>query len=84
VEKYGTAREATNDKIIRRMRFACWVTDATDTHSESVIRYLLLFHGKRGYVNADECYFIRTLAVSSCVLPTPLLPTPVSCLSYIL
>jgi hypothetical protein len=37
VEKYGTARQATNDNIIRRMRFACWITKATDTHSEYVI-----------------------------------------------
>jgi hypothetical protein len=37
VEKYGTARQATDDNIIRRMRFACWVTNATDTHSEYVI-----------------------------------------------
>jgi hypothetical protein len=25
------------DNIIRRMRFACWITTATDTHSEYVI-----------------------------------------------
>ena len=37
VEKYGTARQATDDNIIRRMRFACWITKATDTHSECVI-----------------------------------------------
>jgi hypothetical protein len=37
VEKYGTARQATDDNIIRRMRIACWVTKATDTHSEYVI-----------------------------------------------
>jgi hypothetical protein len=36
-EKYGTARQATDDNIIRRMRFACWITKATDTHSENVI-----------------------------------------------
>jgi hypothetical protein len=34
VEKYGTARQATDDNIIGRMRFACWITKATDTHSE--------------------------------------------------
>jgi hypothetical protein len=32
-EKYGTAGQATDDNIIRRMRFACWITKATDTHS---------------------------------------------------
>jgi hypothetical protein len=37
VEKYGAARQATDDNIIRRMRLACWITKATDTHSEFVI-----------------------------------------------
>jgi hypothetical protein len=37
VEKYGTAEEATEDNIIRRMRFAYWITKATDTHSEYII-----------------------------------------------
>jgi hypothetical protein len=37
VDKYGTARQTTNDNIIRRMRIACWITKATDTHSECVI-----------------------------------------------
>ena len=34
MEKYGRARQATDDNIIRRMRFACWITKATDIHSE--------------------------------------------------
>jgi hypothetical protein len=37
VEKYGRAKQATDDNIIRRMRFACWITKDTDTHSEYVI-----------------------------------------------
>jgi hypothetical protein len=37
VEKYGRSRQATDDNIIQRMRFACWITKATDTHSEYVI-----------------------------------------------
>jgi hypothetical protein len=37
VEKYGRARQATDDNIIRRMRFACCITKATDTHSQYVI-----------------------------------------------
>jgi hypothetical protein len=41
VEKYGTARQVTGDNIIQRMRFARWITDATDTHSEYVIRIAL-------------------------------------------
>jgi hypothetical protein len=39
VEKYSTARQPTYDNIIRRMRFACWITKATDTHSAYVIFY---------------------------------------------
>jgi len=42
VVKYARARPATNDNIIQRMRFACWITKATDTHSEYLIP---LFHG---------------------------------------
>jgi hypothetical protein len=37
MEKYGTTRQATDDNITRRMRFACWITKATDTHSEYII-----------------------------------------------
>jgi hypothetical protein len=37
VEKYGTAIQATDDNIIWRMRFACWLTKFTDTHTEYVI-----------------------------------------------
>jgi hypothetical protein len=31
VEKYGTAREATDDNIVRRMRVAFWINVAGDT-----------------------------------------------------
>jgi hypothetical protein len=33
VEKFCIARQ-TRDNIIGRIRFACWVTKAADTHSE--------------------------------------------------
>jgi hypothetical protein len=59
MEKYGTARQATDDNIIRRMRFACWITKATHTH----ISYLLLLLGNSGYANAPLCYVIRTLSL---------------------
>ena len=35
-EKYGTAGQATDGNIIRRMRFACRKTKATNTHSQYV------------------------------------------------
>jgi hypothetical protein len=37
VVKYGRPRQATDNNITRRMRFACWITKSTDTHSEYVI-----------------------------------------------
>jgi hypothetical protein len=33
VEKYGTAGQAADDNIMRRMRFACWIIKAANTHS---------------------------------------------------
>jgi hypothetical protein len=29
VEKYGTARQATDDNVIRGMRFLCWINKDT-------------------------------------------------------
>jgi hypothetical protein len=58
MEKYCTAEQATDDNIIRRMRIACWITKATDTHSQYVI---LLLHGNNGYANAPQCYVTRAL-----------------------
>jgi hypothetical protein len=65
VEKYGRARQFTDDNIIRRMRFACWITKATHTHSQYVI---LLFHSNNCYatrlrvtlhVRCLFCFFLR-------------------------
>ena len=36
METFCTVRQATDDSIIRRMRFACWITKAT--HTEYAIR----------------------------------------------
>jgi hypothetical protein len=37
VEKYGRARQTTNDNIMWHMCFGCWLTKATDAHWEYVI-----------------------------------------------
>jgi len=37
VEKYGRSRQATSDNIKRRIRYACWINKATETHSKHVI-----------------------------------------------
>jgi len=37
LQENGVAREATEGNLIRRTRISCWLTKATDTHSEYVI-----------------------------------------------
>ena len=37
MERYDRTKEATEDNVIWHMRFAFWITKATDTHSEYVI-----------------------------------------------
>ena len=43
VEKHARARQATDENMRRRKRFACWLTKATDMHSEYVIRVLIAY-----------------------------------------
>jgi len=59
VEKCGRVREATDDNVIWRMRFACCTTRATGIHSEYEI---LLFHGNNGFVK-QLVLFVHTLPV---------------------
>jgi hypothetical protein len=33
-KNYGRGIQVTDDNIIQRIRFACWINKATDTHSE--------------------------------------------------
>jgi hypothetical protein len=37
MEKYGRAARAIVENITRHMRFACWITKATNTLSEYVL-----------------------------------------------
>jgi hypothetical protein len=37
VEKYARTGKAIDHNKIRRMRFACWITKASNTHSENAI-----------------------------------------------
>jgi hypothetical protein len=45
---------------IWRMRIACWIPKATDTHTDCVI---LLFHCNNGCTNSPQYYVIRILPV---------------------
>ena len=47
MEQYGTARQATDD-VERRTRFACWISKATDTHSEHAV--LIAFPRKQWFL----------------------------------
>ena len=38
MEKYSKAGQATENNITRRMRIACWINNATDSHPEYVKR----------------------------------------------
>jgi hypothetical protein len=51
VEKRGTARHATDDNIIPRMRIACWINKATYVYIQICNKYCLST-GKNGYANA--------------------------------
>jgi hypothetical protein len=65
VEKYGRAGQATDDSIIRRMRSACWITKATETHSEYAI--LIAFPRKNGYANASLTLYLHCLSCLNCL-----------------
>ena len=57
MEKYGRDGQATDDYKIRHKRLACWITKATDTHSDYVI-FIYLPHC---YAKASRCYVVRVL-----------------------
>jgi len=64
VEKCGSAGQGTDNNIRRRMRFACWITKATDTYWKFVI--LISLHGNNGYANAAQWYVTRQLPLYFC------------------
>ena len=59
VEKYCTAGQATDGNLKRRTHFECWITKATDTHTE----HLIFFHGNTGHANAPQYYVVGTFTV---------------------
>ena len=59
-EKYGTAGQATDDNIIRCMRFACWITKARIERHKHIIVYVLLFHGNSCCANAPQWFVVTT------------------------
>jgi len=53
VEKYGRARQAKDDNIMRRMRITCWITKAKNTHSDYV--KLIAFTLNNSHTNTPQC-----------------------------
>jgi hypothetical protein len=70
-EIYGRPRQVADDSatLRRKMRFACWVTKARIQKCTQNMWYLLLFHGKNIYMNAPQCFLIRTLNIMLFMLP---------------
>ena len=66
VGKCGGVGEATDNHTMQCMRFACWITKGTDTHSEYVI--LLLFHFQNGYTILGQWYVCTYTYIASLVL----------------
>jgi hypothetical protein len=52
-EIYRTARQATENAIIRRVRSACWIR--LQTHTQNTL-YLWLFHDHSCSANKPQCY----------------------------
>jgi len=58
VEKYGIARQATDDNTIQRMRCACWIPKLR-THSEYT--RFIVFPRQQYLPNAPQAWAIHTL-----------------------
>jgi len=65
VGKFCRLGQATDDNIIQRMRFACWITKATDTHSE----YLILIAFLRQQLSRDCGSMLRYTYIAWLVFP---------------
>ena len=59
MEICGRTRQATDENIIRRMCFACWITKATNIHSECVI-LIFFYAAKMVSRRLPNFTFIRT------------------------
>ena len=62
MEKYGRAVRITDDSIILSMCFGCWITKATNAHSEYVKTYCF-FTATMVIRTQFSVAFIRTLSV---------------------
>jgi hypothetical protein len=80
-EEYCRAGQATDDNIIRRMRFACWVPKATNKHSGYAILIVFLLqqwlHERASILRLYEhCLSCCTYDVSFVLRITPFSSAP--------
>jgi len=66
VENYGTARQTTGDNKIERMRIACWITKAANTHSDYTIP--IAFARQQWLRSLASLLRLRTICLSCCVV----------------
>ena len=60
MEKYDITGQATDDNIIGRTGFVCWITKATNTHSENII--LLAFPQQQWVYELPPMAFYKYIA----------------------
>ena len=68
--------QTTGGHVTRRMRIACWITNATDTHPDYEI--LIALHINNGYANAPQCCVCMYIAC----LVQYFLPTECFCVLF--
>jgi hypothetical protein len=57
MKRYGTARQATDDNIMRHIRVAYCINKVTDTHSDYVI--IMPFHNNNGGQASERAPLLR-------------------------
>jgi hypothetical protein len=65
VNIYSISVQVTDDNIIWRMYWACWISKDTNTHFKCIM--LIACPGNNGDANAPECYVIHTLPNLFCL-----------------
>jgi hypothetical protein len=70
--KNGTAGQDTDDNTMQRMRFACWMTKATNIHSEYVRGVLMTLLWQSSSANSPESYVDTYIA---CLIKTEMVFT---------
>jgi hypothetical protein len=63
VEEFSRGRQVICDSVKQRIRFACWLSNAADTHSEYVI---LMAVARKQWLSESEIILLLYLNRVSC------------------